>query len=678
MRMGKYAGKRQGVWMKATQTRVGSISSVITGMKSLRMLGLTTQLAKTVQHQRSEELRAANRFRMIGVFSTVIGFTPLLLTPVLTFAATSRTLDTSRIFASLAYLLLLSNPLTQLLQVIPQLVGALVCFDRIANFLELETHVDDRKRSACGCQDVLSDSDKENVEICNTADKVSPLDVSKALSPTITEVPPLHLADAPSPEVAESAFSNVFESAINIKEASFTWSSQKTPTLQDITLSLPISKVTLIVGPVGSGKSTFCKALLGELRPSSGTIYIHRTLLCAAFCDQASWLPNVTIKECIIGCSHRDEGWYYTVLQATELQHDLDQLPNGDFTLTGSNGIALSGGQKVRVALAPAVYARARLRIFVDVFSGLDKMTETKTCENLFGSRGLVYSQGITVVLVSHNARHLHFADYITALGADGHVVEHGTFSELQAESKYVASLVAGNQQEETTSTTSSNDSSKAQNTAVAPVAPLQLNDKARQVGDIAVYRHYFSLFGPLYMVFFLFTSLTFGFFYNFSSVWLKFWSDHNAGHLNNGSRRGFFLGIYTMIQLLGLLTLGLFCQHNNMRMAVQAGTLLHLKALSTTMAARLEFLSHTDAGTTVNRFSQDMTIIDGQLSFGLSNTALTSAAALGQAAVIAVASPYVAACYPFLIVLLYIIQKVYLRTSRQLRFLDLEAKAPL
>jgi ABC-type multidrug transport system fused ATPase/permease subunit len=132
------------------------------------------------------------------------------------------------------------------------------------------------------------------------------------------------------------------------------------------------------------------------------------------------------------------------------------------------------------------------------------------------------------------------------------------------------------------------------------------------------------------------------------------------------------------MIQLLGLFTLGLFCQHNNMRMAVQAGTLLHLKALSTIVAARLEFLSHTDAGTTVNRFSQDMTIIDGQLSFGLSNTALTSAAALGQAAVIAVASPYVAACYPILIGLLYIIQKVYLRTSRQLRFLDLEAKAPL
>ena len=50
----------------------------------------------------------------------------------------------------------------------------------------------------------------------------------------------------------------------------------------------------------------------------------------------------------------------------------------------------------------------------------------------------------------------------------------------------------------------------------------------------------------------------------------------------------------------------------------------------------------------------------------------------MGQAAVMLTSSPYMAISYPFLGILLYIVQKFYLRTSRQLRLLDLEAKSPL
>jgi hypothetical protein len=53
-------------------------------------------------------------------------------------------------------------------------------------------------------------------------------------------------------------------------------------------------------------------------------------------------------------------------------------------------------------------------------------------------------------------------------------------------------------------------------------------------------------------------------------------------------------------------------------------------------------------------------------------------ALAAGQAAVMLTSSPYLAISYPFLAGLLYVLQKFYLRTSRQLRLLDLEAKSPL
>lgn len=50
----------------------------------------------------------------------------------------------------------------------------------------------------------------------------------------------------------------------------------------------------------------------------------------------------------------------------------------------------------------------------------------------------------------------------------------------------------------------------------------------------------------------------------------------------------------------------------------------------------------------------------------------------LAQIGLIASASPYIAICFPLLFVVFYFLQSYYLRTSRQLRYLDLECKAPV
>lgn len=109
------------------------------------MLGLSAQLVDTVDRQRDAEFHCANRSRLILILAAVLGFSPLLLTPILTFAATGRLLDTSRLFASLALLLLFANPLTQLLQVMPQLISTLACFDCVADFLEAAPCVGNRE-----------------------------------------------------------------------------------------------------------------------------------------------------------------------------------------------------------------------------------------------------------------------------------------------------------------------------------------------------------------------------------------------------------------------------------------------------------------------------------------------------------------------------------------------------
>ena len=60
-------------------------------------------------------------------------------------------------------------------------------------------------------------------------------------------------------------------------------------------------------------------------------------------------------------------------------------------------------------------------------------------------------------------------------------------------------------------------------------------------------------------------TEMSFGFLYNFSSVWLEFWSQTNTLHPNDKSLNAYYLGVYAMLQILCLLVLALFIKCNDL-----------------------------------------------------------------------------------------------------------------
>lgn len=93
---------------------------------------------------------------------------------------------------------------------------------------------------------------------------------------------------------------------------------------------------------------------------------------------------------------------------------------------------------------------------------------------------------------------------------------------------------------------------------------------------------------------------------------------------------------------------------------------------------ATTSFLTSTDAGRTTNRFSQDLQLIDSDLPQSLDETVVNFLSLIVSAILVFTGSGYVAAAIPACIILLFMVQLFYLRTSRQLRLLDIEAKAPL
>ncbi|KAL4936145.1 P-loop containing nucleoside triphosphate hydrolase protein [Aspergillus oleicola] len=381
----------------------------------------------------------------------------------------------------------------------------------------------------------------------------------------------------------------------------------------------------MVVGSVGSGKSTFCKALLGEIPFSEGSVVTSTSFRHIGFCEQTAFLWNGTVKDNIIGFSPFDRERYDQVIEATDLRFGLATLSQGDQTNIGSDGVALSGGgQTQRLSLARAQYLPSDLLILDDVLSGLDADTEEQVFRQVFGPDGLLRKRGSTAVLCTHSLRHLPTADHVIAF-QNGSIAEQGTFVDLSTRPGYVQRLEVGLKQGRGDAADEPGPSPEQDDTGAGKNLNLDTTE-----------------------------------------------SDHPA-HANF-----YYAGIYALLQICAIIALLLLGITLFIISVKKAGTNLHQQALRTLVPATLSFFSNTDAGVIANLFSQDLNLIDTELPEATLNTLFCVFQSVGQAAVILTSSVYLAISYPILGALLYLVQKYYLHKSQQLRLLDLEAKSPL
>jgi len=116
--------------------------------------------------------------------------------------------------------------------------------------------------------------------------------------------------------------------------------------LSDVNLQVQPGSVAIISGPVGCGKTTLLKALLGEIPLQAGFIEAPPTAI--GYVDQVAWLQHMSIRDNIC---HNDinAGWYQQVLVACALDQDMTSLPEGDLTIVGTSSANISGGQRQRI-----------------------------------------------------------------------------------------------------------------------------------------------------------------------------------------------------------------------------------------------------------------------------------------------------------------------------------------
>ncbi|GAA5982504.1 hypothetical protein JCM10908_006676 [Rhodotorula pacifica] len=172
---------------------------------------------------------------------------------------------------------------------------------------------------------------------------------------------------------------------------------------KDATLRIPRGKTTIVAGDVGSGKSAFLLALLGELHVAQGEIKIYENASAESalfsYAAQSPWLQDTSIRENILFGEDFDEERYNETIYACALEDDLEAMPQGDETRVGEKGLSMSGGQKQRIALARAVYSSSRIVLLDDVLSALDSNMVSHVVDNCLNGP-LLHDR--TVVLVSH------------------------------------------------------------------------------------------------------------------------------------------------------------------------------------------------------------------------------------------------------------------------------------
>lgn len=636
----RFADKRQGTWMSLLQKRVALTSSIIPSLPAIKMSGLSYQTGRLVQTCRDREIAGAKRFRIITTVSAVVAFAPLLLSPVATFAFSAGSLNIEVAFTALSWINLLCQPLTQLFQSVPQLIAALTCFHRVEAFLESELH--------------------------HEGQPVAVEEVETAKSKSSSEE-----------NVDDAAFVNDEPCRLKVQSGKFGWE-KDTWVLEEINFSIKPSSLTMITGGMAAGKSTLCKALLKEVPFATGSVHWHgHAKSRVAYCDQDPFLLNSTVRENIVGFGIYDASWYEEVVRCCHLSSDLASLPKGDQTRVGSKGLALSGGQRKRICLARAIYSRPDVTILDDVLSGMDSRTEDLIVRDVMGPDGLFRKIGTTIVLSTQPTRNLQLADRIIILH-DKTMLRQTTPVEVNSsKDAYIKEIELemcnstgqrSSQNQETATMFNATPQSEENNEEITN------SRKPPSISDVENYKFYFTAIGASMLLPFGLVGIGFAFLYNFSTVWLEFWQNSRYGP----GQLSFYLGLYFMLQIVCLLFLAAFFGYNVIVMGPRASSKLHLRALCVVLRAPLEYYTTVDAGVPTGYFSQDMSIMDNDLNGSLDNTVLTGLTAVGRAALIGIASPFVLIGYPVILLVLFFIQKFYLRTSTQLRTLQLESKEPL
>lgn len=211
---------------------------------------------------------------------------------------------------------------------------------------------------------------------------------------------------------------------ISLDRLYVTWLCKEQMIIRNLSLSVCDGELCMVVGRVGSGKSSLLLTMLGELPVASGRC---ETFGSVSYAAQEPWLFAGTVRDNIVFGSQFKADRYREVVRVCSLEHDLSGLTHGDQTEVGERGVSLSGGQKARINLARALYQEADVYLLDDPLSAVD----TQVARYIFDQSLRQFLKRKTVVLATHQLQFLQHADKVLLLCAGTNQSSMAVFGSL-------------------------------------------------------------------------------------------------------------------------------------------------------------------------------------------------------------------------------------------------------
>lgn len=676
--------------MKVKDKRTRLMNEILTNIKTIKLFAWEEAFSAKLYKVRNDEelslLKTAGGVNaFFNFFWSTIPFFVSLATFIVYSATNEQPLTADIIFPALSLYALLSFPLAMLAGVVAAIIQALVSARRLSHFLD------------------AGELDPHARKIILPASPVDPL-----------------LPDSQGDQA------NATGPAVELNNAEFKWSrTQPVPTLTDLDLTLQKGELLAVLGRVGDGKSSLLAAMLGEMHRTDGTCIVRgRT----AYFTQGGWCMGATVRDNILFGLKYEEDFYQRVLRACALEPDLAILPDGDMTEVGEKGVSLSGGQRARVALARACYARADIYMLDDPLAAVDAHVGAHLFKHVIGPEGMLKSK--TRILTTHTVAFLPQANQIVSLRRGTFLHERGTYDEIMAAQGDIYNLITGlgkqasrsnddhevsappeednhelvdydtelqhvQQGEESIQGTKLHRRlSTASMQRPRPLTKRQIKKETlRQLretrqqkeqseqGSVSwkVYEEYAmsaSIVGTgLYLLAQVLTQVL----QVSRDIVLKQWGTHNSQ--NDGgstSDTRFYLTIYGLVGLLAGLAICVAPYILYTWLAISSARKFHDGLYKGISRASLQWFETIPTGRLLNLFSRDVNVIDEVLPRVLHGFFRTMIVVLGVLVVVSVSvPPFLLAVIPLAFIYRAVL-RYYLATSREIKRLDAVSKTPI
>eukprot|EP01035_Chromulina_nebulosa_P017220 gene17220-22743_t len=406
--------KLRGQTARATDQRVRYISEVIDGIGSVKSYGWEKPFFSLIGKYRQDECKyiaSSQQYRAVnqGIFycaSPISSFITFLV-----FWANGHTLTLPEVFSTVA-----------LLQTLRMSVG---------RFWTRGVETGSEAIESCHrIEEFINVVDKQFDTLMQQQQSYKPLESFGVSSQNIEGIE-LGEHKHIDTQIDLKVESNIL---LSIRKSSYYYGDDPNKvTLTDIEVEIAKGELVMIIGPVGSGKSSFLAAVLDEIKQtnSSNQCRFINPSSRIAYCAQRPWILAASVRSNITLAGSNndpkrdfkhphdiDEDLYKLSVESCRIVDDMIQWPTYDDTEVGERGISISGGQKARIALARAVYSDSDLMLLDDPLSAVDAHVGKALFHDCIINAMKSNNKG--VLLATHQLQYLKYADKIIVLNETG------------------------------------------------------------------------------------------------------------------------------------------------------------------------------------------------------------------------------------------------------------------